>query len=170
MRTVAVSTLFLLWPCANAMAAKNDTRNPPPPASVQVKNDTPLRVQVVAVARADRMAFYDQTLEPADKKTIEMPRGTTEFVLAVSAQVGPFRAFESRRYSVSEGCFRIAITVTESTRFHLSDPLPCDADEPPQDPPPPQASVRTREALLAALSSSGLCFLALVGLLINRHQ
>jgi hypothetical protein len=53
----------------------------------------------------------------------------------------------------------------------LSDAEVCGPDDPPGDDPglPPAAAV-PRESLLALLSSSGLLALAVVGLLINRHE
>lgn len=168
MKTVLFSSLFVFWLCAPVMAAKTAS------AGIHLKNDTAVAVRAV-VARG-QLVFFDGILEPGDDKELVLQPGIA-FDLRVSAL--PFQAVASRSYTATRGCSRIVITLTEDTQFQLSNQMSCTAEEPPPaDPPPdespPDASLPpqslSRESLLAAFWSSGLVALALVGLLINRHE
>jgi hypothetical protein len=161
MRTALFNATFLLWLCVPAMASKTT-----PPTAVHIQNETTIPVEVFV--RSGGQVLYDDTMEPGHDEELVFQPGS-RFNVAVSATPEFGLSPDSRPYDVARSCFRIKIT-TEGASLRLSEPMPCTAEEPPPDPPLPEASAARRESLLAALSSSGLLALALVGLLINRHE
>jgi hypothetical protein len=99
-------------------------------------------------------------------KTFTAVAGATFTVIAsVRRGDGLIEELTVRRYAApAPGCNQITIT---RPPLSLSALVPCD---PPGDGGLPQAAAPGRESVLLAFSSAGLIALAVVGLLINRHE
>lgn len=167
MRAALLMALLLL-PCATPTAigaSKEQSR-------VEVINQTSLRVEIVIEQEDENgnlQRLYTRTLEPGANPRFSLNRRRPFTVTANFVDVNDVRSRE-----FEEGVTRVEITQDAQGKLQLSTP----GDPPPAEPPPaespPDASLPpqslSRESLLAALSSSGLLGLALVGLLINRHK
>jgi hypothetical protein len=130
--------------------------------TVEVINLTDVDVAVFIEQDGGNVAGSSPTLEPGEESEFTLRRYLPFTVEAILFDGEDVISRTSREFG--RGVRRVLITQDSQGNLQLSSP-----DDPPPDVPPPSASL-TRESLLAAISSSGLLGLALVGLLINRHD
>ncbi len=155
MRTVFLSALLTLLTCAPAMAIGAGKAQ----QTVEVINQTGLSVNV---SIEGGISIHSATLEPGTSEVFRLQSSGSFTVEATAEGRNPVsREFTSLgRNRVS----RVTITLDSQGNLQLSRP-----DDPPPGDPPPALSL-SRESLLAVLGSGGLLGLAVLGLLINRHE
>jgi hypothetical protein len=155
--------------------AGEDPRPPDAPTTIEVRNQTGIALTVILTVAG----WTAESLEPGAtaRFTVWAPGYT---VSARPLHPGDRRRVASvSRFYTAQGVGECSplITVTKepvgstgNETLRLSDAVTCSPDEPPQDPGLPSAAARWRESLLMALCSGGLIGLAVVGMLINRHE
>jgi hypothetical protein len=167
MRTALLAALLVLLPCAPARAfsGKELAR------TVAVVNGTSLKVDVLIKEISPSGGNFGQqraTLEAGESRTFRI-RGDLPLTVSVSADNGlsVTRVFSADQFQPADDSILIALDSQGNLQLlGPDDPRP---NDPPPSVSPPTASL-SRESLLAALCSSGLLGLAVVGLLINRHD